>query len=209
MKLAVFGASGRTGRLLVQQAIVMKHSVNALVRDPSKLSVHDAALHVVQGDARDPVAAEMAVAGSDAVVSVIGHAKGSGSEVQTIAMRNILIAMAKCSIRRIVILTGTGVRFPGDLPGITDRLLNAILGIVDPERLADGRNHAALLQASDTDWTIVRALLLGNGKKTGVYRIREKNVATGMTISRADVADFILKLACGNDFVRKAPVISY
>lgn len=73
MKLAIFGATGKTGRVLVEQALAAGHEVTAFVRDLSKLTLGHERLSLVQGDVFDAARVEEAVAGKDAVISVLGR----------------------------------------------------------------------------------------------------------------------------------------
>src|SRR5689334_10714563 len=101
MKLAIFGAAGRTGILLVQQALEEGHEVVALVRTPSKLSIGNQRLTVVQGDVTQLADVERVVQGVDAVLSVLGHVKGSEPDILTHAIRNIITAMDKYHVKRL------------------------------------------------------------------------------------------------------------
>ncbi len=93
MKLAIFGASGRTGLPLLEQALQQGHEVKTLVRNPSKLNITHDHLTVIQGDATDPTAVETTITGSEAVLTVLGHTKSSTPDIMTVATRNILAAM--------------------------------------------------------------------------------------------------------------------
>ena len=103
MKLAIFGAAGRTGIPLVQQALEGGNDVVALVRTPSKLSIKNERLTMIQGDAAHLADVERAVQGADAVLSVLGHVKGSEPDILTQAIRNIITAMDKYDVKRLVL----------------------------------------------------------------------------------------------------------
>lgn len=90
MKLAVFGATGRTGLPLVRQALAKGYKVKALVRTPSKLTIQDERLELVQGDAMNAADVERTIEGTDAVLSVLDHSKGSPDDLQTVATRSAL-----------------------------------------------------------------------------------------------------------------------
>lgn len=118
MRLAVFGGSGRTGRPLVERALAQGHTVRALVRTPTKVKFQDARLELIQGDATDAAAVARTVQGTDAVVSVLGHVKGSPKDVQTVATRHMVAAMKAHEVERIISLTGAGsaIRTTGPKP---------------------------------------------------------------------------------------------
>src|SRR5918998_1526024 len=111
MKIAIFGAAGKVGRHLLDQALERGDEVSVLVRDTSKLTIqrHEG-LKVVQGDVLDPKDVEKAVVGTRAVLSALGHTKTSSKDVLTEGTKNIVAAMNEHGVRRLVSLTGGGQR---------------------------------------------------------------------------------------------------
>lgn len=209
MKLTVFGASGRTGRPLVEQALSGGHQVTAFVRNSSKVPMNHERLTVVEGNVKDYAAVGEAVAGADAVLSVLGHTKTSEKDVQTVGTENIVAAMKKSGVRRLVSLTGAGVRDPKDEPKLFDRAITGLLKLLQRDVLQDAENHARVIEKSELDWTIVRGPMLAEGEKKGEYRIGYVGKDSGSRISRADVADFMLRLAEGDEYIRQKPMVSY
>ncbi|ADH62699.1 NmrA family protein [Allomeiothermus silvanus DSM 9946] len=209
MKVVVFGASGRTGKLLVEQALAAGHEVTAFVRDPSKLGIRHERLRVVQGKLEETEKVEQAIAGQDVVFSAVGPVRGERKDIMELAAKQILSAMKKHGLRRLVTLTGAGVPQPGDQPKIFDRLMRFLLGVLAKDVLQDSIRHAELVRDSGLDWTIVRVPVLTDGPARGNYRIGMVGVNSGARISRADVAAFMLKAATDKEMIGKAPVISY
>ncbi len=208
MELAVFGASGRTGRPLVQQALDAGHDVIALVRTPATFPLKHERLTVVQGDALNAAEVDEVVQGADAVVSVLGQSKKSPEDLQTVATKNIVAAMEKYGITRIVSLTGAGVDAPQDKPKLINHIIKFALKTMQGSVLADAEQHAKILQNSTLDWVIVRGPMLTEGPYTGKYRVGWVGINTSARISRADVADFMLKQVTDNSYVHKAPMVS-
>jgi putative NADH-flavin reductase len=212
--LAVFGATGRTGKHIVSQALNDGYAVHAFVRNLAKLSKQQEAdhdrLHPVQGDVTNEDDVGDAVAGSDVVLSALGHAEGAPDDVQTVGTQHMLNAMAKHDVRRIVSETGAGVSHPDDEEHWGARIMSGMLKLFQPAVLEDAENHADALQQSDRDWIIVRAPRLTNGEHTGTYRTGYLKMGPTASISRADVAHFMLSLATGGDeYVREMPMICY
>ena len=114
MHLTVFGATGRTGRPLVAQALAAGHHVTALVRTPAKLDLAHPNLTVVQGDVTDAEAVARVVDGADAVLSALGPVKGGPASMLTQATRNVIAAMRQHGVQRVVIVSGAGVPDPLD-----------------------------------------------------------------------------------------------
>ncbi len=208
MKLAIFGAAGRTGIPLVQQALEGGNDVVALVRAPSKLSIRNERLTAVQGDVANLADVERAVQGADAVLSVLGHVKGSEPDILTQAIRNIITAMDKYDVKRLVSLSGASVSAPQDKPKLVNRLIKFYTQSTTGSLLKDAEQHFMVIQNSDVEWVVVRGPILNEGPHTGTYRVGWTGVNTGIRVSRADIADFMLKQVTDTTYLRQAPLIS-
>ena len=138
MKITIFGATGKVGRHLVDQTLERGDEVTVLVRDTSKLTTqrHER-LEVVRGDVLDPRDVEQAVVDTDAVLSALGHTKTSSKDVLTEGTKNIVAAMNRHGVRRLVCLTGAGVRDPKDEPKLVDRVIGSLLKLLQRDLLED------------------------------------------------------------------------
>lgn len=206
MNLAILGGTGRTGRLLIDLALLRGDTVRVLARDPGKLHRHEERLIEVQGDARDLEAITRLVTGADAVLSALGPVRGGPPDTMATAARNLTTLMPGAGVRRLVTLTGAGVPAEGDRPGPIDRVFRVLLGLTQPQVLRDSVAHVDLIRASTLDWTVVRAPRLTDGPlaplKVGlVGDIRPQ-------VSRASVAQFMLDQVGGGAYVGKSPAIS-
>ncbi len=202
--IAVFGATGRTGRVFVDVALQAGWHVRAGVRN-NTLPAHDN-LTVVTCDITKPDDIANVLRDCDAVVSLLGHRFKSPAKLQTDAMNVITEQMKLLNIRRIVSLTGTGVRRPGDKVNIVDRLANMAIAIVDPARVNDGKAHVDVLEQSQLDWTVVRVLKLTNGKAEQ-YRLTRGGPAKTL-VSRQTVADALVSVLYDNKYIHSLPVVS-
>lgn len=204
--ISIFGGSGKTGRELIRVALETGYIVKAgTFSGKVNFSAHER-LIVIQCDATNASDVAKLLAGSDAVISVIGHGRSTKPTMQTDAMRVITDQMRRQKLRRILSLTGTGVRIPGDKPTLIDSLANAFIARIDPERISDGISHARLLSSTDLDWTILRVLKLTNGAK-GRFRFTPHGPAQPF-VSRATVAAALLALLETSDEYRQMPVLS-
>lgn len=208
MIIALFGASGKTGRQFLQQALTQGHSIRALVRDPGKLDGQHPNLTVVQGDVLSPGDVQRTVEGTDAVVSLFGHVKGSPDTLQTDGTRNIVTAMKAAGVRKIISLSGGGLPFEQDEPKLADRLIRGIMKLFVPKILADAEAHANVLRQSGLDWIIVRGPRLNDGPHTGNYRVGWVGINASTKVSRADLADFILRQVKSDSYLRQMPFVS-
>jgi putative NADH-flavin reductase len=211
--IAVFGATGRTGKPFVEKALAAGHTVRALARNPAKLTIRHPGLTVMQGDATNAADVQKTIAGTDAVVSLLGQDKNSPVRLQTDATRLIIAAMKRAGIRRLISLTGGGVRNPGaDQPKFMDNLIVFIMkniaGSGPKNALEDGIAHANLIRASGLDWTIVRGPMLTDDAEKGTYQVGNVGTVPGIKLTRADLADFILKEVEQKKYVGQMPFVT-
>lgn len=208
MTIALLGATGKTGRRVLDRALAAGYDVQALVRDPAKLVAQDPRLTVVAGDVLDPGAVDRVVAGSDVVLSLFGQVKGSPRTLQTDGTRNVVDAMQRHGVRRLVTLSGGGLRAPQDRPKAPDKVIRFLLKTLAGHVLADAEGHLAILEASDLDWTVVRGPRLLETPGTGSYRVGWVGVEASTQISRDDLADFLLTQVDDRTHVHQMPFIS-
>jgi len=208
MKIAVFGASGGVGKQVVQQALGAGYQVTAFVRTPEKLGIQHRKLSLFQGDVMDAEKVEQVIAGQDAVISTLGPTRPPVPGMMETAARNIVTAMQKQGVKRLVSTTGAGVRDTQDQPGLFDKFMKALLTVLVPDVLYDSEANVDVIRASGLDWTIVRFPRLMDGPHTGKYRVGYLGKKSGSKISRADGADFILRELEKNEYLHKMPVVS-
>ena len=209
MKIVVFGATGGTGKELVQQALEIGHHLTAFVRTPSKLEIEHENLRIFQGDVMDAEKVEQAIAGQESVISTVGPTRPPVSGMMETAARNIVAAMNKHGLKRLISTTGAGVRDPQDQPKLFDEVMKALLALMAKDVLRDSETNVNVIRSTDLDWTIVRFPRLNNGPHTGKYRVGYVGKNSGSQISRADGADFILLELEKGEYIHKAPVVSY
>ncbi|WP_198418488.1 NAD(P)-dependent oxidoreductase [Cryobacterium frigoriphilum] len=205
--IALFGATGKTGRRVLARLLGAGYSVRALARAPERLGVIDG-LTVIAGDVLDPDAVAETIRGSDAVISVFGQVKGSPLQVQTDGTRLIVKQMHAHGLTRIVSLSGGGLRDPHDRPKAADHVIRFLLKTLSGRVLADAEGHLRVLEQSGLDWTVVRGPRLTEKPGTGSYRLGWVGLDTGIEISRDDLADFILTQIDDDRFVRAMPFVS-
>lgn len=193
----------------MRQALEGGHEVTAFVRDPARLGMDHPRLRIVSGDVMDAARVEEAVAGSEAVLSALGHTKASTKDIQTAGTENIVAAMKKHGVRRILSLTGAGVRDPKDQPKLSDKIIVFLLERLQGDVLRDAVVHAEVIKESGLDWIIVRGPMLTDGPHTGEYRVGYVGKNSGSKASRADVADFMLAQLSSNEYLGQAPMVSY
>jgi putative NADH-flavin reductase len=191
MKMAVVGATGRTGRNLLVQATKAGHQVVAVVRDPAKLGDQQVqSVHVADAtQAKDLIPA---FGGVDAVVFCVGPVAGQSRTIQRDSIAATLDAMTSAGARRLIAISASGGIVAGDDP-VTRFIAKPILKRVLRDANADMAAMEDRIRHSTTEWTIVRPPRLTDKAPRGRYRSRrDGNVRWGFQIARADLATSIL-----------------
>ncbi|WP_040796101.1 NAD(P)-dependent oxidoreductase [Nocardia higoensis] len=205
MRITVLGATGSIGRHLVDRAVDGGHEITALVRDPDRLPARPG-VTVVAGDATVPVDVAGAVAGADAVVVALGSGRAAG--VREAGTRTAIEAMRDSGVRRLVCLSTLGA-------GESRANLNFVwkyvmFGLLLRRAYADHLRQEEVVRASGLDWTLIRPSAYTDGPYTGEYRYGFGSDATGLTlkVSRADVADALLRAVTDDDRIGRAVSVS-
>ncbi len=197
-----------TGRQLVTQSLSQGHEVTAYARHPAKLEIEQAKLTVVQGDVEDPASVERAVPGHEAVVCAIGAPAWARNPIRTEGTRRLIAAMEKAGVRRLICQSTLGVGDSSNVP-LPFHLKHIVIPLVLRRAFADHEGQERLVMRSRLEWTIVRPASMTNGKRTGAYPHGFSATDTGVKvkISRADVADFMLRQLSDDTYLRKAPLL--
>jgi putative NADH-flavin reductase len=208
MRIAVFGASGRTGKQVVEQALAAGHDVIAFARTPAKLGIEHAHLTVVQGDVQNKAQVSQAIAGVDAVISALGPTENKPDYQVTAGTENIIAAMHEQGVRRLVISAGAGVSDPNDTPKLMNHVIGLLLQVVARHVYEDMKRTVDIVRSSGLDWVVVRAPMLTDDPPTGVVQAGYVGKGVGVRINRADMADFMLHQVNDDTYLHKAPAIS-
>jgi uncharacterized protein YbjT (DUF2867 family) len=205
-RLLILGATGGTGRELVEQALAAGHEVTAFVRDPSKLP--PGRVRSVAGDiVRDSATLDDATRGQDAVISALGVGKSfQPAGLIAHAAPKMVRAMERAGVRRLIFTSafGVGPTWP-DTPFLPRLFIRTLLRQV----YADKAAGEAAIVGSALDWTIVYPAGLTNGPRTGRARVAEHLPLHGFpTVSRSDVAAVVLRLIDDSATVRKSLLVA-
>lgn len=207
LHLLVLGANGPTGRRTVRQALERGHALKALTRHPDEFPIKDEQLDVVGGDAGDPTVIDAAVAGCDAVISVIGSAfTRKAMEVYSVSAGLVIAAMQRHGCRRFIAVTSSGVVPSAERPDLSafGRAMHHLArGTFGRTVYDDMERMEEVVSASTLDWTIVRPPGLtdepGRGYATaehfidGNYCARD-NLAT-MLLDQIDDTRYLRRVA--------------
>jgi len=219
VRLAVAGASGRTGRLFTELALAHGHDVTALVRDPEKFAAEmpprerlrvvrwDALADASAGAPATPSLAET-LASHDAVVSLLAPRPRTNGCVYVDGTRALADAAVAAGVRRFVVVSAEGA---GVKPGVVPWAYRVVLRIPVVARLYPdiAQMERELVARDDLDWTVVRAAILTNGPRTGAWRVAEGDaVPGGLMLSRADLAEMLLATVESGEWVRERVAVA-
>lgn len=208
-KILVLGATGGTGRLIVRQALARGHEVTALVRSPAKAGDLNGARLVV-GDVRDEATLRDALGGQDAVISALGTPASPFREATLLstATHALVAAMKAERVSRLVCITGIGA---GDSAGhggfMFDRL---VFPLLLRKVYADKNRQEATVRDSGLDWVLVRPAVLNDKPGRGTIRaLTDLAGFHGGSISRDDVANFVLDQVRTDTWLHRSPLIAW
>jgi putative NADH-flavin reductase len=206
MKLAVFGATGTTGTALLEQALGAGHDIRVLARAPAKISRASPRLTVLAGDATDPAAVAAAVAGCDAVITALGGFADTDSIRAGTAL--ISSAMHQAGLRRLIVVQGFHLSFPGDPRNLGRKAILPLLWLGSRTLISDSRAMAAAVQASDLDWTVIRAPRITRGGPTGHARTGQLRLGPFSSVTNGDIAALALRCLADTATFGTAPMIA-
>lgn len=211
MKIVLFGANGGTGRVLTEQALDAGHQVTAVTRHPETFGTVHERLRVVAGDAMDAASVSAAIAGQDAVLSTLGVPFGKEPiTIYSVGTGNIVAGMTAHGVRRLACVSSSAVD-PHDDPAegwMFNRVLQPyVVNGIGKTTYDDMRAMEAAVAASGLDWTIVRPSGLFGATAVSDYRVSVAEHLSGRYTSRADLADFLLRLVAGSEFFGERPEV--
>ncbi|MGW1762389.1 NAD(P)-dependent oxidoreductase [Streptomyces mirabilis] len=203
MIITVLGGTGKTGKLIVEQALAAGHTVHALVRRPGALQPQPN-LQVFVGEATKAADVAEASAGTDAVVSAVGGPMRGATTVVTDTVRAVTEASRVTGVKRFLLMSSYSTGAPHAKTAAAKLMSDLLLKDANIDRI----ESKALAKASDLAWTIVDPPALTNADNltARIVPISEKLTAV-MRISRAAVANWMLTEAVENKFVNDEVVI--
>ena len=191
--ILVFGASGGTGLEVVEQALEAGHKVTAILRHPEKFPIRHEQLRIIEGDVLNPQTYENTFFGMDVVISCLGTHNREATVVYSQGVTNIMQAMQKVGIDRIICLSAGAVEIAPNTSFLMKFLMKNILQKLFKYNYADMLLMEGILHGSNLNWTVIRPPRLLNGDRTGKYRTCINEFIPHMSsLTRADLADYII-----------------
>jgi putative NADH-flavin reductase len=209
MKLYIIGGTGKTGRELIKQALEQGHTVTALVRNPKRLKITNPNLTFIKGNVLDLQSFDSSINGHDAVLSALGHKRFIiKTNILSEGTKNIITAMQEQNVKRFICITSLGINDSRFKLGLYYTLFT--IPFILLFYFLDKSKQERIIFKSDLDWTIIRPGQLTNGKKRLKYQhgLNVGNYIITKMISRADVADFMIKQLTDKTYIRMTPGIT-
>jgi len=209
MKVVIFGANGKTGLLLVEQALAKGYQVIAYVRRPESILIENPKLKIVVGNLNEPLKMKDTISGADACISALGGGSLTKHSIDIInGIKNIISIMKITNVQRLIYLSSLGANESRYL--IPQPLRFILINIFLRVTLADHNTNEDNIRKSRLQWTIVRPGSLTDGQLTGNLRHgTENSKIKGITsISRANVASFMIQQLIDTTYQQKAVRLS-
>lgn len=208
MNIILFGSTGPTGKLILENLIKENHRVTCFVRNPQKLHLKSDSITVITGFILDSKAIETAMKGQELVISALGSKPTLKDKTMSEATALIVKSMKKQDVKRIIVISTLGIK---ETYGMMGFMFTYILQTtVLRNNFSEKVKIEGILEKSNLDWIAVRPSILTNRTKTGRYKEGfDKYETITSTISRPDVADFILKNISFEKYNKTAVNLSY
>lgn len=208
MKVAIIGATGPTGCELVRQGLEARHELTAAVRRPESANL-PVGVRVLQADVSHADSLASVVADQEVVVCLLGSKLSrKPTTLLSSGTRNLIDAMKSKNVLRLICVTGIGA---GDSKGHGGFLYDWVIQpLLLNEIYKDKDRQEELVRRSELDWTLVRPATLTNGPRTDRYRVlTDLSGVTAKSVSRADVAAYILNHLVDTNSVRSTVLLTY
>jgi uncharacterized protein YbjT (DUF2867 family) len=211
-RILVIGASRGIGRETVKRGLEMGHSMRAMSRGASDLGISDPKLEPFAGDATDRDSVEQALREMDAVIQTLGVRVTPQTWLGPVSLFSratgvLVAAMEAKGPRRLLAVTGIGT---GDSRTALSSLENVAKDLALGAIYRDKSLQETMIRNSGLDWTIVRPTFLTGSRRTGRYHVfAEPGTWRNGLISRADVADFLIREVESETYLHRAPVLAY
>ena len=209
-QIVVFGANGGIGKQVVEQALDAGHQVTAILRTPSKLILTHPNLSIVQGDIMQANTFDEHLQNKEVVVSAIGKNSTKKTTLYSQGNKNLIDAMQRTGLKRAFFISSSGIDVNPTHSLLVRLATSYILQTILRYMYADQLKMEMLIKKSAIDWTIIRPPKLNDKEKTGKYRVSATGfLHNGLSISRADVAHFIVEHFDNKEIIGKTIEIAY
>lgn len=211
MRIALFGGTGPTGKHMIEEALRQGYELSVYTRNAAKLSAFEGKIEVVIGDLNNREAIKTCIQGADAVISALGPNSLKTRDKRPImrGVTTIISVMEELKVRRFIQISTAVYRDPKDGFDFKSQAFVMLFKLIVPKAQDDIKATAELISKSRLDWTLVRIPNLKDGPATGQVDVGwYGKTKLGMTLSRGNLAKFLVDQVMAKEFVRAAPGIA-
>ena len=209
MKVTIFGATGGIGKWAVKHALEKGYEVNALVRNPSKMTISNDRLMVLKGEINDYDAVKNVVAGSDAVIWCVGiPMKRKYENMNSLEGHKVLLrAMQETGVKRLIDWGTPSIPFSEDKKSFITIVPGILAGIALTQAKTEMVEIGKLVENSGLVWTIVRFMAPKDNAYTGRVKVGFGDTKMKFAISREDIAAFMVEQVEDDKYLKSMPII--
>lgn len=204
--ILILGATGHLGRVLLNVCLENKFNVTALVRDKNKLNIKNERLKIIEGQVTNINDLSKSLYNIDVVISTLGHGFRTKYPIQENTMKILIPLMVEKNIKRLITITGAGLKIKGDPKSIIAELSSIVFPFIDPYRMKDSKIQQELLEKSELDWTLVRTPIQ-NSKNSKIKYIGFIQPKPWQKVSRIAISNFMIECIENNKWIKKSPII--
>lgn len=211
MNITIFGGTGTAGLLTIKKALDSGHQVRAFARNPSKISLQHNSLKVIEGELNETDKINQVVKGADAVISLLGPMNLDKTRPITKGVKTIIQSMNENNVKRLVIAVSSSFRDPKDKFHFwIDFGVWVLKAIARNSILKEIEELGKVTVESNLDWTMIRLPKLSNQKPKGKFNVGYSGdgKVKNFWLSRADLADFLIKQLDDKTYLHQAPIVS-
>ncbi len=211
MRIAIFGATGPTGKYIIDETIKQGHSLTAYTRDAAKLRAYEGKLDMVAGDLKNIDAIKKCIQGSNAVISALGPNSIKIKEKRPVmdGVKNILSVMDQLGVKRFIQVSTSASPDPKDSFDLKTRASLGLIKLIAFNGYDDVKATGELVRTSNADWTLVRIPYLKDGPSNGRVKVGwYGQTKLRWSLFRGNLAKFLVDQASNPEFIRLAPAIA-
>ncbi len=206
MRLIVFGANGKVGRLVLNKLIQKNYQIIAVVNNHSNFIPKNNLITLV--NLNNEADLKQSIESSDAVISVVSSWKKNNRYSLSHTMKLLMPILSKSPSKKLISLTGSDARDINDNFNIINFFFHPILNLIAKDVLEDSENHLKILHQTNINWTVLRSPTMKNSSSTKVFYLSiKKRPPIWHRVSRINVATAIIELLDNQEFNQKAPFI--
>ena len=207
MRIILFGASGKIGRLVAELALERNYEVTAIVHNRT-LDLKHQNLNIIKADIYNKTQLANILKNNAIIISTLSSWHTKQKDILSTAMKNIIPVAETNNITRLISLTGADARAAGDSLSFIHKLSHLGINLTNKKIMSDSESHLKLLEKSKLNWTVIRSPIMNNSGKAENFKLSLNRPLPWQTISRSSVALSMIDQIDDKKYINKAPYIS-